>query len=137
MLWGNGSVGSLVRRIFKILWKNIKHIPDNELLWRSVYNPTYQIKADGTLKPGFFVDKNGLSCDLARFSTIETSLRGYSSSPHPEESGLVELAVYMLRNEQIKSDVIHSPVKRSEEITKNNYSHCQFTTTLTPGLSKK
>jgi hypothetical protein len=88
------------------------------LLWRAVYND-FQMR-DGQLKPGFFRDKRGLSCDLARFSTREKSRLGRGL--WPTTAGLVEISAGLVRGvTQIKthSDVLHDPVTEP----KKNYAH--------------
>jgi hypothetical protein len=105
----------------------LQSIPAAETLWRSVYKKE-QLKADGTVKPGFFKDKRGLSCDLARFSTVEQSRRGHQDPPAwPNEAGLVEFTVGAVRD--VGSDVEHKPLRNPPD-DMNNYSHCEFATPL-------
>lgn len=105
----------------------LQSIPPTETLWRSVYKKE-QLKRDGTLKPGFFKDKRGLSCDLARFSTIEASRRGHQDPPAwPNEAGLVEFTVGAVR--AVGSDVEHKPLCMPPD-EMNNYSHCEFAVPL-------
>jgi hypothetical protein len=116
-LWTDGLRGYLSRVFHERSWLAIEKIPGDERLWRSVYRPE-QVKPDGTLKPSFFKNKNGTSCDLARFSTMEKSRRGYGVPPQwPEEAGLVEFTVSMVRN--VDADVLHAPTK----VPFVNYSH--------------
>lgn len=99
------------------------------MLWRAVYKPE-QLKPDGTLKPSFFRDKRGLSCDLARMSSVERSRRGYGEPPPwPDEAGLVAFTVGAV--EASGSSVGHEPLSDN-----NNYSHCQFRTALTTPLAR-
>lgn len=127
MIWGQNFFGWLIRGIFKLLWIKIKYISEDEILWRAVFNRA-QIKDDGTLKSSFFRDRNGLSCDIARFTTEENACK-----PRGEESlwikspGLVILTLRLVRLVYEKSDidVCHSPDKNY-----NNYAHCMFTKEL-------
>lgn len=90
-----------------------------------------QLYENGDIKPSFFRDKNGLSCDLARFSTVERSRRGYNAPPWPDAAGLVEIRVMHAR--KAGSDVGHKPI--SGECP--NYSHSQFTEYLTTPQAKE
>ena len=76
---------------------------------------------NGIPKPSFFRDRNGLSCDLARFSTPERSRRGYADAPWPEEAGLVEFRARDVRD--ARSDVQHTPLKKPNWPFRN-YAHC-------------
>ncbi len=132
VIWKKNLAGWLSRKIFEIFWLEIKQIPDDELIWRSVYNK-HQIKDDGTLKSSFFRDRNGLSCDIAKFTTIEKARRGRGIPPRwPESSGLVQFKVLDIREQKINSDIKHDPISDKPK----NYSHCILTTTLTEGQSK-
>jgi hypothetical protein len=130
-LWSPTLRGWLARLLFRLAWKSIQApIPGDELLWRSVWRPDDQLKEDGTLKHGFFRDKDGVSCDLARFSTVERSRRGYGMPPPwPHESGLTEFDANLVRENG--SDVRHDP-----DTETNNYAHAKFTATLTTGQAK-
>jgi hypothetical protein len=109
------------------LFVKLQSIPPSEKLWRSVYKKE-QLRRDGTVKPSFFKDKRGLSCDLARFSTIELSRRGHQVPPAwPNEAGLVEFTVAAVR--AVGSDVEHKPLRMPPD-NMNNYSHCEFATPL-------
>lgn len=123
-LWNDGRVGSFARTTYRKLWVEITELPEGEKLWRSVYKKD-QVKKDGSVKPSFFRDKRGLSCDLARLSTVEKSRRGYGDPPQwPEQAGLVEFTVRVVR--RIGSDAAHRPLKEPYE----NYSHAELTTHL-------
>ena len=122
-LWREGWIGWLVREIYRRKWKIIDYIPDDERLWRAVYKKD-QLYATGEIKPTFFRDKNGLSCDIARFSTIEQSRCGYAPPPWPDAAGLVEIKAAHVR--QVGGDVQHKPIRNDHP----NYSHSQFTTLL-------
>jgi len=119
-LWQCGFLGFIVRFLFKALWLTIRLIPDEERLWRAVRKPD-QVYKDGRLKPSFFRDKSGLSCDLARFSTPEKSRMGHGLNPYPPESGLVEIRVLNVR--AVGSDVAHRPITTP----RRNYAHTEFT----------
>jgi len=108
----------LIRQLYRLRWIEISNIPDDELLWRSVYKKD-QIYKNGRPKPAFFRDKSGLSCDLAKFSTPERSRRGFADPPWPAEAGLVEFSRRDVRD--AKSDVKHKPIA-----TPRNYAHCQL-----------
>ena len=129
-LWRDGWIGWLVRKIYSTRWKIIEHIPDDEKLWRAVHKKD-QLYENGDIKPAFFRDKTGLSCDLARFSTVERSRRGYNPPPWPDAAGLVEIRVTHAR--AAGSDVRHKPISGRYP----NYSHSQFTEYLTPAQAKE
>lgn len=105
-------------------WVLIKDkLPSHQNLWRSVYKRE-QLEKDGTLKPGFFKDKRGLSSDLSILSKPQKSRRGYSNPPAwPEESGLIEFTIHAVRKCSRKTlDVKHHPMSETK-----NYSHTIFT----------
>ena len=105
-------------------------IPRTECLWRSVYKPD-QIKKDGTLKPAFFRDKRGLSCDLAKLSTVDASRLGHAVPPMwPITSGLARFTVANVRDVGADSDVVHEPLGATPS-SRENYAHCQLTKWLT------
>jgi hypothetical protein len=105
-------------------WIAIHHIPSDEKVWRAIYKPDQIYKESGKPKPAFFRDKNGLSCDLARFSTPEMSRVGHADKPYPPETGLVEIELGEVRT--VGSDVRHVPIRESRQ----NYAHAQFTSAL-------
>ena len=118
-LWRGGLAGWCARIALRLRWWEISRLPDREVLWRALYKKD-QVYADGSIKPAFFRDRRGVSCDLARLSTREKSRRGYSPPPWPEESGLVAF-----RAEQVRAaggDVQHVPLRQPTL----NYAHCQF-----------
>jgi hypothetical protein len=125
LLWRADFLGWCARAVFRITWRTITHIPPPEKLWRSIHRKD-QVYANGGLKPAFFRDnRGGLSCDLARVSTIERSRRGYGVPPQwPEEAGLAEFRVQDVWDNG--SDVAHRPTKAPFR----NYSHCQLTAPL-------
>lgn len=88
------------------------------------------MEKDGSLKPGFFRNKAGISCDLAILSTEERSRRGYVKPPWPDEAGLVEIRVSQVRARG--SDVTHEPDRELD-----NYAHCVFTKDLSKPEAKK
>jgi hypothetical protein len=92
-------------------------------LWRAIYKKD-QLYEHGGIKPVFFRDKNGLSCDLARFSSMEQSRRGYKPPPWPDAAGLVEFSACDVR--MANSDIEHKPLSGEHP----NYSHSQLTTLL-------
>jgi len=132
LIWQATCLGSLARFIYRRFWLTIINIPDKQLMWRSVCRPE-QVESDGSLKPGFFKDKSGVSCDLSRFSTVERSRRGYGLPPWPIESGLIEFQAGEVKaaSSQI-SWVEHKPSRRLR-----NYSHSQFSAVLTRQQSKQ
>ncbi|MCU0649094.1 MAG: hypothetical protein MUF00_13925, partial [Gemmatimonadaceae bacterium] len=87
----SGFVGSIARWIVVRRWIVLSKIPSEEVLWRAVRKKE-QLYADGRPKPSFFRDKSGLSCDIARFSTVEDSRLGHGEVPFPVESGLVRFS---------------------------------------------
>jgi hypothetical protein len=113
----------MVRALYRLTWQRIQLLPDNERLWRAVRQRD-QVYATGELKPSFFRDESGLSCDLARFSTPEASRRGHAEQPYPLEAGLVEFKVLDVR--AVGSDVEHVPL----QISPRNYAHSQFTSII-------
>lgn len=112
------------------------------MLWRAVYRKD-SLKSDGTLKPAFFRDKRGLSCDLARFSTVERSRLGMVVPPvWPSTSGLARFAVRDVR--RAGTTVSHVPVRASTTVVaeqtrpvRANYAHCQFVDELTTATAKQ
>lgn len=117
----------------RITWKILKSINDDEKLWRALHSRS-QIKDSGEIKPGFFKDKNGLSCDLASYTTVKRALLGIQSPPRPKFSGLVEFSVASVRDPKVNSDVIHKPIALNG---RKNYAHCQLTTLLTTSQARK
>jgi hypothetical protein len=113
----------MVRAFYRVAWRRIQLVPDSELLWRALRQRD-QVYATGEIKPAFFRDQSGLSCDLARFSTPEASRRGHGKQKYPAEAGLVEFRVVDVR--ALGSNVRHAPT-RDPQI---NYAHSQFTTFL-------
>src|SRR5213594_140312 len=95
-LWRPGFLGLISRALFRMAWIRIQLIPGEERLWRALHKRE-QVYADGTIKPAFFRDVSGLSCDLARFSTPERSRRGHGRQPYPQETGLVEFRARHVR----------------------------------------
>jgi hypothetical protein len=142
VVWTDGWVGSLARTGYRLLWVRLRGIPDREVLWRSVYKPD-QIKRDGTLKHGFFRDRRGLSCDLARFSTVDGSRMGTVVPPvWPPTSGLARFAVRHVR--VAGTDVEHVPLRAGVRVVEGesrperaNYAHCQFKQELTTAQAKQ
>ena len=118
-----------------MFWITLNPLCGRETLWRVINNKS-QVKADGTLKPGFFRNKNGLSCDLALYTTRKRCLRGMKMKPWPVYSGLVGFDVESVRQEG--SDVKHKPLREKYPDGKHvNYAHCQFTENLTNGESNR
>lgn len=134
----------MVRKLYRITWQQIRLLPDRERLWRALRQKD-QLYPTGEIKPSFFRDRSGLSCDLARFSTPEASRRGHGEQAYPAEAGLVEFSVLDVR--AIGSDVLHVPVKTTVPVARaasffsrlrlrgsthsiRNYAHAQFTSYL-------
>jgi len=110
---------------FRIFWIKIRSLPGEERLWRAIYEKD-QLRNDGTPRPAFFRDKNGVSCDLSRFSTQEKSRFGHKIPPRwGKGAGLVEFCVKDAS--EAGSNVEHHPVKTQEVL---NYAHCQLATHL-------
>lgn len=128
LIWQIGSVGSIVRTLLEFFSVRIQSIPSEQKLWRAVYKKE-QLKRNGKPTAAFFRDRNGLSCDLAIFTTTERSRRGIKRPPWPEGTGLVEFSVALVRDPPIESDVRHHPLKKSKSQRKN-YAHCRLSTHL-------
>jgi hypothetical protein len=111
----------MVRAVYRLTWVQIRFLPSNERLWRALRQKD-QVYETGEIKPSFFRDRSGLSCDLARFSTEEVSKRGHAEEDYPPEAGLVEFTVRDVRG--VGSDVGHVPMKTP----RRNYAHSQLTT---------
>jgi hypothetical protein len=128
LLWSPNAIGFLIRVLFSVANKKIAFIPNNQKLWRAICKPEQMKK--GKIKPSFFRDKRGMSCDLAIFSSIEKSRRGCLLPPWPENSGLIEFSVNTIR--LLHSDISHHPLKRNKNNPRRrkNYAHCQLTTEL-------
>lgn len=112
-----------------MLWrfshKRIGHIPNGQVLWRTIYKeeqlyPKTSKVNPGKPKPAFFRDRSGLSCDLAILSTKEKSRLGYGNPPRPAYSGLAQFTVDNVRCTPVSSDVHHAPVHLNGEY---NYAH--------------
>lgn len=106
-------------------------MPDHARLWRAVYNH-YQVDKKGKLKPGFFKDPDGVSCDLAAYTTEDRARLGLMDPPRPDYSGLVEITVGDVRGVSGRCDVKHDPLRSP----KTNYAHCHFTDLLSTGQAK-
>jgi hypothetical protein len=111
--------------------KPIAQLSNEEVLWRAVYHRR-QIKDSGELKPGFFRDKSGLSCDWSAYTTIRRARLGFGKPPRPKYSGLVEICVASIRDVSVASDVAHKPIPIDDRW---NYAHCQLTIPLTSAQS--
>ena len=123
-LWKSGLAGCIIRALYRVAWIRIRFVPGEERLWRALNRSEQVYAKTGQPKPSFFRDKNGLSCDLARFSTPERSRLGHGATPYPSESGLVEVNARLVRD--AGSDVRHAPVK----VPRRNYAHAQLTSAL-------
>lgn len=130
LIWNQNFTGWLARLIFKWCRIKIEYIPDDEILWRKVFN-SEQIKPNGDLKSAFFRDTRGISCDLSRFSTIKKSMKPIGNRAlWIKKPGLVKFSVQSVRSLSVDTlvDVLHDP---------NNYAHCLFSSTLNKGQAKK
>jgi hypothetical protein len=123
-LWKDGLIGYAVRAIYHLTWRRIRWIPDNERLWRALHKRDQVYAKTGMIKPSFFRDRSGLSCDLARFTTPEASRLGHGDQDSPAEAGLVEFRALDVR--RCGSDVQHAPVKTPRP----NYAHSMFTSVV-------
>jgi hypothetical protein len=95
-VWKKSFLGFLARCVYKFRWAKIENIPDGAKLWRAIYADT-QLKDDGTIKSSFFRDRDGVSCDLADFTTKKAAMRGSAPKPRPDYAGLVEFDAKTLR----------------------------------------
>ena len=130
LLWKKNLFGWLTREFYEWLWLKIKYLPDDQILWRCVFNE-HQIKDDGTLKSGFFTGHD-ISVDIAILTTLEKA-----GQPRGQEKywirkpGLAEFQAKVVRslshinNKEI--DVEHDPYNESEP---KNYAHSIFTKRL-------
>lgn len=126
MVWNQGLIGCFARVIAKILWLDLGKIPSEELLWRSVNENKI---SGGQIQNSIFIDKGGLSCDLARFSTITKSRLGYIDPKWDSRSGLLEFKASDVTDVNPSTSVVHKPLKGSKQnnrVMLPNYSHCQF-----------
>lgn len=126
-------IGPLIKLKNRLFWVELEYISDDERVWRTVYNK-YQIKKSGELKSSFFRDKNGLSCDLASYTTVNKAILGITDPPRPKYAGLVQFLVADIRSDDIASDIIHKPIKLNN---KKNYAHCVLTTYFTQSQANK
>ncbi len=123
LLWIGGSIGSLLRKFCAIQAAQIPALPDSERLWRSVSKDKYDRK-NRCAKRSAFRDKRGpLSVDLAKFSSLEKSRRGYRLKQFPEDAGLVEITIESA-NRFGAGGVHHVPIDTPEE--PKHYCHCEF-----------
>ena len=104
-----------------LLIRKRQRLDDADVLWRAVYQQESVNKKTGKVKPAFFKDKTGLSCDLASLTTEELAMRGSNINPRPTYSGLVEFSVENVRSPGVDCDVLHKPLSWWR-----NYAHCQF-----------
>ena len=130
-LWKRNLHGYSVRIIFRLKWKLIDKIPKSEFQWRAITE--HYIDDEGNLKPGFFVDKRGLSSDIAIFSSKRKTRLGYGSKPRPINTGLAQFT-----GEDV-SDVSEGNVEIKHDPKKEivNYSHSIFSQKITEGQAKK
>lgn len=134
----------LSRLFNRITCKKLKNLGSEEIFWRAVYS-SFHIKDNGQLKPGFFKDKNGLSCDMALYTTVKRALYGAQKPPRPNGAGLSEFSAKDTRSKKVNSDVEHKPICNVEKLPEKdnsvvklmkNYAHCQFTTCLSTGEAR-
>ncbi|MFK7823743.1 MAG: hypothetical protein AB8G05_06290 [Oligoflexales bacterium] len=123
----------------KIFWIDLGTISLEQKLYRSISDMAQYKSEEKNVTASFFVDKNGLSCDLAIFSSPEKSRRGYIDPQFSSNSGLIEFSTKMIE-EASKGEVTirHDPLKRtslSGRTQEPNYGHCIFTSKLTRGQS--
>ena len=136
LLWKKNLFGWLTRKCYERLWLKIPYIPDDQILWRCVYN-THQIKEDGALKSGFFMNHD-ISVDLAILTTLEKASEARGQKEFwIRKPGLAEFSTKMVRslnlNNDKRIDVKHAP----EDDEPRNYAHSIFTDRLTRGQSRK
>ncbi len=136
LLWKKNLFGWLTRKCYERLWLKIQYIPDNQILWRCVYN-SHQIKPDGTLKSGFFMNHE-ISVDIAILTTIERASEARGKKEFwIKKPGLSEFLVGVVRslnlNNDRRIDVKHDPKKENPR----NYAHGIFTDKLSRAQSKR
>ncbi len=120
MIWKKSWAGSLHRTLYKLTWKKIDVIPDNQELYRSV--PPRFIEDDGTIKFTFFQDRSGVSCNLVQLSTEEQARLGMGSPPERDvNSKLMLVKVQDLSDPNINAFAEHDPI--SDVLGRENYSH--------------
>lgn len=109
---------------FRLRWRLLGRLPDDQVLWRVVCRKG-QIKKNGSLKPSFFNDARGLSCELATF----TSRRKILNPPRPPGTGLTAFTVGDIRSAtDRRCRVRHVPIEKPE----NNYAHCEVHPVIEP-----
>ncbi len=137
LLWKKNLFGLLTRKLYEWLWSKIKYLPDEQTLWRCVYND-HQIKEDGTLKSGFLKNQD-VSVDIAIFTTLEKAGQPRGQEQYwIKKPGIAEFSVKMVRslihinNKEI--DVKHYP---DDNVEPKNYAHSLFTQRLSTGESRE
>lgn len=127
-VWRRGFLGFLARAYHRLRWTTLRNAPDDQVVWRAVCRAS-QLKSGTTeLKPGFFRDRRGLSCDFAILTTQRRALRGVG---WPPGTGLREFRVSSVR--ALGADVVHDPTTSP----KRNYAHCIVDRPLTGSEQKK
>ena len=134
LFWKENSSGWLIRKTAELIWWRIRFIPNDQILWRCVYN-NHQIKPDGTLKSGFFMNQR-VSTDIAILTTEEKSSKARGKAEFwIKVPGLVELNLGSVRSLSVDKDidVEHDPLKQNPQ----NYAHSVFTKQLSRGQARK
>lgn len=134
LFWKQNSYGWLIRKAAELLWWGIRFIPNDQILWRCVYN-NHQIKPDGTLKSGFFMNKR-VSIDITILTTEDKSCKARGKVAFwIKVPGLVELYVGSVRSllGDNNIDVEHDPIKQKPK----NYAHSIFTKQLSRGQARE
>lgn len=90
-------------------------IKNDDKLWR-VIKEQY-LKPNGTLKHSFFMDASGLSCDLAKMTSITKMLARKEFESIAAKAGIREFDVATIRSPEIDAEVIYQPMP-------DNDAHC-------------
>jgi len=141
LIWKKNCLGSVLRSVCEYFWVQLGEIPADENLWRSVNNSRKIKKNSKNLKPNFFVDKNGLSCDLAKFTNLEQTRLGYVNPKFDSRSGVVAITPKIVSEiSKNRVRVLHRPVKSKvlgDRKFLKNYGHCQLEPQLTGAESRE
>jgi len=135
-IWKKSCLGLIARLFLKVRGTVLTRVPNRAILRRVI--PATQRKPTGEIKSSFFKDSNGLSADLALFSSLRETITGHKTPPRwPEYIGYAEFSARDIRRSSSTKtpgkpplDVLHAPLKDSDS---SNYSHASTQRKLTQG----